>query len=282
MYYEVYIDIVFVTNLLLDYLLLRLVGFLFRCGKSRKRYFCAAAMGALFSCLILWVPGKTVWVSVLLHGACAMGMIRIGCGLKKGSLLIKGMFTLYLAAFLCGGFWDVAVRGKGITLKMFFMIFAGTYLLLSTAVYLSDSIRTRTRSIYPITLLHNGKKHSLYGFYDTGNLLSDPLTGVPVSVMESKVLEMLLPQELVKNLKHLKENPGEVENTEFVYLSPHYVPYHTIEQNGGILLTITLEELCIHTPGDVVRISKPRFALLQEPSALGNGYKVLLNSKLLD
>ena len=56
MYYEVYIDIVFVTNLLLDYLLLRLVGFLFRCRKSRKRYFCAAAIGALFSCLIRTIP----------------------------------------------------------------------------------------------------------------------------------------------------------------------------------------------------------------------------------
>ncbi len=35
MYYEVYIDVVFATNLLMDYILLRLVGTIFRCRKNR-------------------------------------------------------------------------------------------------------------------------------------------------------------------------------------------------------------------------------------------------------
>lgn len=38
MHYEVYIDLVFLTNLLMDYILLRAVGKIFRCSRSRKPY----------------------------------------------------------------------------------------------------------------------------------------------------------------------------------------------------------------------------------------------------
>ena len=59
MYQKVYIDIVFVTNLLMDYFLLRLVGMLLRCRTGRRRCMAAAVTGALFSCFVLYIPVKT-------------------------------------------------------------------------------------------------------------------------------------------------------------------------------------------------------------------------------
>ena len=64
MYYDVYIDIVFLTNLFMDYILLRIVGKLFLRKRSRRRILLAAAVGALFFlphslCTIGWaVSGK--------------------------------------------------------------------------------------------------------------------------------------------------------------------------------------------------------------------------------
>ena len=43
----------------------------------------------------------------MLFRSCAAGMLVIGCNLKRGSLLLKAILTLYFAAFLCGGFWEV-------------------------------------------------------------------------------------------------------------------------------------------------------------------------------
>ena len=43
MHYEIYIDVVFFTNLLIDYILIRFIGILFRCGRSRKRALLGAA-----------------------------------------------------------------------------------------------------------------------------------------------------------------------------------------------------------------------------------------------
>lgn len=280
MYYTVYIDLVFVTNLLMDYILLRIVGMVFYCRGSRKRNLLAAAIGGLFSCLILYVPtGDFLPVIILLHGACAVGMLTFGCGLKKDGLLLKGMLTLYLTAFLIGGFWEV-VASKGVTPQTFLLFAAGTYLGLTALVFLSDSFYTRRKSIYPITLSYQGKVQSSYGFYDTGNLLSDPINGGPVSIVKPEILEAMLSRELVDKLKHLQENPGELESTALAGLHPRLLPYKTVGSEG-MLLAVTLEDLCILTPKEAVHIADPVLALSFEPSALGKEYTVLLNSNLL-
>lgn len=282
MYYEVYIDIVFLTNLLMDYILLRLVGKLFRCRGSRKRYLLAATIGALFSCFILYVQmDGFLPVVILLHGACAMGMLWLGCGLKKGSLLVKAMVSMYLTAFLLGGLWVAVTAGGQMTWDNFLLFAAGSYFGLSALIYLSDSIRAQRKNIYPITLSYQGKVQSAYGFYDTGNLWTDPISGMPVSVMKPELLEPMLSGELLNKLKHLNENPGEQESTELLRLKPRFLSYRTVGQEEGMMLAITLEDLCIHTPREVVHVSGPVFALAFEPSALEKEYKVLLNSKLL-
>ena len=142
----------------------------------------------------------------------------------------------------------------------------------------------------------------------------------------------MLPQENADRLKHLKENPGELESTEPADLHPHFLPYKTIGEEGvllavvlddlcihtprevihvanpvlalavgtpllwekstrflpyktigeeGVLLAVVLDDLCIHTPREVVHVANPVLALAVEPSALGKEYQVLLNSRIL-
>lgn len=281
MYYEVYIDVVFVTNLVMDYILLRLVGILFRYKRNRVRCILAAFFGAAFSCMFIWLDaGNGVPAKMLLHGGCAIAMLRISYGLKRGGLLLKSVLALYLTGFLCGGLWEALMSDRSLTFMVFLLFSAATYCGITALVYVSESFRARMRNIYPITLSYQGKVHSAYGFYDTGNMLSDPMSGEPVSIVRPEFLEAMLPGEVLGKLKHLKENPGEIKSTELVGLQPHYLSYSTIGQEG-LLLAIRLDDLCIHTPRDVVHIPRPVFALSFEPSTLGEEYKVLLNSRLL-
>ena len=280
MYYNIYIDVVFVTNLLMDYILLRIVGRLFLIRGNRLRSLFAAAMGALFSCLILYVPTDGFLpVLILLHGGCAVGMLILGCGLKKGGLLLKGLVCLYLTAFLIRGFWEAAAA-EDMSIWTFGLFAGGTYIGLNSLCYLSDSVKIRRKNIYPITLAYQGKVQSSYGLYDTGNMLSDPVKGVPVSIAKPEILETLLTGELVDKLRHLEENPGELEGTELAGLHPRFLPYKTVG-NEGMMLAVTLEDLCIFTPREVVHVADPVLALSFEPSTLGKEYKVLLNFRLL-
>lgn len=158
----------FFTNLLIDYILIRFTGILFRCGRSRKRALLGAAAGAVFSCWIIYLQsflksGIFLPALVLLHGGCAAGMLVIGCNLKRGSLLLKAILTLYFAAFLCGGFWEVIVSDK-LTVKMFLILAAATWSGITALSYLMDSMRIRTKNIYPITIYYKGCGYSFQGF----------------------------------------------------------------------------------------------------------------------
>lgn len=282
MYEEIYIDLVFMANLLLDYFLLRLVGVFFKCRTGRIRSLAAAFIGAVFSCLILVkMPGEKLWMTYVLHGACAIFMIRVGCGLKKYSLLMKGMLSLYLAAFVWGGVWQSILEEKSMTIQQFCILSIGTYLGMTAGLYFYDSVKIGWKNTYPISILYQGKVYKTYGYYDTGNLLMDPYNGMPVSIIAAAFAEKMLSKETVEILRHFCETWGEQESTRLAGLNPRVIPYRTIEKDYGNMLVITLEELCIYTPKEVLHTAKPVLGIVWEPSALGKECEVLLNSKLL-
>ena len=162
----------------------------------------------------------------------------------------------------------------------FLIVAAGAYMGLSALIYHSDSFRARWKNIYPVTLSYRGNVQPFFGLWDTGNFLVDPISQKEVFIIKPEVLEALLPQENEDRLKHLKENPGELEGTEPADLHPHFLPYKTIGE-VGVLLAVVLDDLCIHTPREVIHVANPVLALAVEPSALGKEYQVLLNSRIL-
>ena len=278
MYQEIYIDVVFAANLLMDYLLLRLVGKFLRCRVSRRRCFAAAVFGALGSCLILCIPSEnTPVLTVALHGFCALMMLKI----QKGALLLKAFLMLYLTAFLCGGFWEAVSRERTLTIKVFLLCVFVVYTGSSAFLFAADSIRAGRRNIYPVTFGYQGRVQSAYGLYDSGNLLEDPISGKPVSIMEAELLAKILPGEDAEALRNLNEDQKKSEITGIAGLKPHYLSLRTVGKSPQTFLAVRLDDLCIHTPGDVIHISEPVFALTFESSALGKEYKLLLNSRLL-
>lgn len=281
MHYEVYIDLVFLTNLLMDYILLRAVGKIFRCSRSRKRTLLGAGIGAVFSCCILCIRSELFLPAlILLHGGCAVGMLVVGCGLKTGSLLIKAVLALYFAAFLCGGVWEMADMGN-LSLRVFVILGTGTWLILTAWSYLADSLRIQMRNIYPVTLSYRGKNYTYHGFYDSGNFLTDPVNRKPVSVGKQEILYEMLPQETAEQLKHLRENPEELYDREIHGLQPRLIPFQSLGKGQGMILAVTLEKLCIQTPAEVVQIENPVIAFDFQTSAFGKEYEILLNSRLL-
>lgn len=279
---EIYIDVVFAANLLMDYLLLRLVAKFLKCRTRRRRCCIAAASGALGSCLILCIPSEnTPVLTVVLHGFCALIMLKIGLKIQKGALLLKAFLMLYLTAFLCGGFWEAVSGERTLTIKVFLLCVFVVYTGSSTFIFVADSIRAGRRNIYPVTLGYCGRVQSAYGFYDSGNLLVDPVSGKPVSLIEADLLEKLLPIQTTETLKKLTGNPKELRNMEIAGLKPHYLSLRTVGENSQMFLAVMLDDLCIHTPGEVIHISGPVFALTFESSILDREYKILLNSRLL-
>ena len=208
-------------------------------------------------------------------------MLRIGLKIQKEALLLKAFLMLYLTAFLCGGFWEAVSRERALTLRIFLLCVFVVYTGSSAFLFAADSIRAGRKNIYPVTLGCQGRVQSAYGLYDSGNLLTDPLNGKPVSIIEPELLYKLLTKEDAEILRSFHENPKELTNTEIAALKPHYLSLTTVGNDPQMLLAVMLDDLCIHTPGNVIHIAEPVFALTSKSAALGREYRLLLNSRLL-
>ena len=110
----------------------------------------------------------------------------------------------------------------------------------------------------------------------------DPVKKQPVSVINQELLGSLVSEELVKKLMDIRDKPEGLENTELVSLQPHFLSCRTADGKKGLLLAVVLDEFLIQTPGRVVHVGKPVLAITSEPSALGEEYGILLNSRLLN
>ncbi|MBU5479629.1 sigma-E processing peptidase SpoIIGA [Blautia sp. MSJ-19] len=281
MYQEVYIDAVFAANLLMDYILLRLAGIILQYQGSRRRCLAAAAAGAVFSSLSLYAPMEMPVVSAGIQAICAAGMLWIAYRIHGWRQLTGAVALFYGMTFLTGGFWTALCRRGNMTLLVFILCAAGTYVFLSLVIFLAERTKRSREHLYPVLLKYQGKEYTTYGLYDTGNLLVDSVTETPVSVVDSEVLKNLLPEELAEKLRYLQEKPEELKSTEIADLKPHYLSFRTVGREMQMFLTVTIEDLCIQTPGERIHISEPVLAVSSEPFAFGKEYKVILNSRLL-
>ena len=115
-------------------------------------------------------------------------------------------------------------------------------------IHLLDVTEHVRSGSYPVVLKYCGREQQTQGFVDTGNLLADPVSGTPVSIVSWELMEMLLPEDLTERLACLQEKPEEIKSTEIAGLKPHYLFCRTVGRGERLLLAVTLEELCIQTP----------------------------------
>ena len=220
-------------------------------------------------------------MAVLIHGGCAFFMAAFAFRLKKGGLLAKTILSMYLTAFVVGGIYQALETEKTMTVKIFLLFTAGIYGGLYTLICAADFIRLGRKNIYPVILKYQGRVQQSYGFFDTGNLLMDPVNRQPVSIIKPELLEKILSSELTEKLMYIKEEPQKLKSTELSMLQPHFLSFRGAGGKEGIMLAVVLGELEIQTPGRVVHVGKPVLAITSEPSALGEEYGILLNSRLL-
>ena len=193
----------------------------------------------------------------------------------------KTILAMYLTAFVVGGIYQALEAEKTMTVKTFLLFMAGIYGGLYTLTCAANSIRLGRRNIYPVILKYQERTQQSYGFFDTGNLLMDPVNKQPVSIIKPELLEKLLSSELTEKLMYIKEEPQNLKSTELSTLQPHFLSFRGAGGKEGIMLAVVLGELEIQTPGRVVHVGKPVLAITSEPSALGEEYGILLNSRLL-
>lgn len=181
----IYADTLFIFNLLADYLLCLAAGRVSGVSLKRKRYFLAALFGA--ACSVLeYVPG----FGFLGAGPCRLalgGMIGlIAYGGEESVLRCTAVFLAVSASF--GGAL-MSARPVMPDLRILAVSFVGCYIFLTLLSGCRAKLRTRRTAEAELCFL--GRRCSFRALLDSGNLLTDPISGADVIAVSPQALAPL-------------------------------------------------------------------------------------------
>lgn len=230
MYYELYVDSLFFINFIMNLYLLILVDRSTLRSAASGRLVAGAAVGALtFLLPYLWTaPG------ILKLTACALigtvGMLCVAFPVKGLRMFLKLLERLVLYTFGMGGAMLFLIRSlrpaRGILTGTFGILGAGAFIYLLLRRFRPDT--GTGESLCRAILSRNGKQASLTALIDSGNSLTEPISGKPVCVVDREIFEELWKQE---------ENPFRV------------IPYHSIGKKKGIMRGFLLPGLQLEVNG---------------------------------
>lgn len=115
---------------------------------------------------------------------------------------------------------------------------------------------------------------------DTGNFLKEPITKIPVAVVEKDILKGVIPEEILNNLSNIIEGK-EIALGE--YLSKiRLIPFMSLGKENGMLIGVKADGLAINTQDDIVFIKNIIIGIYDGNLSKTGKYKALIGLELLE
>ncbi len=250
----VYVDALFLTNGLVDYMLLLLTGRVLGAGLNRPRLLLGACLGGGYAvcCFLPWGEFLAEWPVKL-----AVGGLMVLAGYGGSRRLPRCMAVFFgLSCAMGGGLYALELLGGGLSLARGVVLTPLDFkaVLLAAAVcwcVLAAAFRGIARhsrlkgELIPLKIALGGRSIQVTALVDTGNGLRDPLTGSRVAVLEWQEALPLIPSLTEEQV--CRPSRGLTGRGEIPW---RLVPYRTVGTGGGLLLAFK--------PDSVTSAGKPR------------------------
>ncbi len=284
MSYELYIDVFFVENLVMDYFLLRTAVRLMRCSATRLRCLAAAGLGSAMTCLaIVLIRRYLLLNTVLVSVAVTALMVRFGCKIKDKKRFLQGFVCLYLTAFLFCALYRLLLRFAGTEGARFSMLWgAAAYGAVTLLLWSYEALRSRLGKYWKVVLYSGDFRKEVKGLYDTGNGLWDATYRRPVSVISDSLIKDLFPGEVREELEAFCSLREPERPEVLAYLHPHYVSFRSVGCTEGLLPALILDALYLENGNTSRVIPHPVVAIDREHGSSPRSYQMILNPDLIN
>ncbi len=256
----VYIDIILLENLCMNYIILFATAYIMKIKISHIRIIASSSIGAVYS-IMLYMQILPIYSSIFMKIILSVAMVYISYAPKTVKIAIKQLIIFYLISFAFGGCAFALlyfVKPQDIFIKN--GVYIGTYplkiALLGGIVgfvitYIAFKIiknkATKEEMIYKLKIKINDKTVEVNALLDTGNKLKDPITLVPVIVIEKQKLYNFLPEEILENIdKIIGGDSNKLIEENIKYMSKfRVIPYNSIGKQNGLMLGFKADEVKI-------------------------------------
>lgn len=280
----IYVDTLFLLNAVVDYLLLlasaRLAGEPLR----RLRFALGAVLGGLYA-VAIFLPECSFLSHPLCRAASALLMMVAAYGGSR-RLLRQGILFVALTCAFGGGVVAIGLMGgtglslgggvfySPMDLKMVLLSAAVCYLVV-TMVFRRLGRHTASGGELARAVLRLGERRVEFtALVDTGNTLTDPVSGRGVMVAEGEAARALFPRDHRPDRQDFTDPAGAVERLGTGVWRGRFrlLPYRAVGVDRGLLLAVRADSLEL----DGSEKGPVLVALSPTPVSDGGGYRALI------
>lgn len=293
----IYLDVIFIENLVINYIILYVTGIISKEQIKQRRLVVGATIGAIYS-IIYYLFKFKIYSGFLIKIILSIVIIYVSFNSNNLRDLLKKILLFYLSSFVFGGAAIAIiymVNSQNITIQDGVLvgsytiktILIGIVVAYFTIILAFKLIKTKILKndlICNISIKINKREIKTKALIDTGNFLKEPITQMPVIVMEHTLLFDILPKEILNNTEKILGGdfsgiPNEIKE-EYTYRLK-VIPYSSLGKSNGMLLGIMGENLIVNFKEKNEKIDKVIIGIYNKSLTKRGEYRSLLGLEIL-
>lgn len=290
-----YIDIILIENMIMNYIILFATGLITKVKISYIRLIIASLIGSVYA-IMSYVSEMELYQNHLLRVLLSMVMVYIGFYPKDLKRLIQEIIIFYLASFCFGGaayFLLYYINPSQIT--QMDGILTGSYpikiailggilgfFVITIAFKLIKNKFDRNSIIYNIEIFYQGNSCKVKTILDTGNQLIEPITALPVVVVEEEQIHGLIPKETLDRMLNLFELGVMTGIDDDLKRRCRLIPFSSIGKENGMMVGIKPDYIKLYEDDNTQIIRKVMIGIYRRKLSKNGSYSGLIGLELLN
>lgn len=296
---DIYLDVIFMENLIMNFIILKLTSKFARTAASNIRLLLGAFVGALYVAAMILFPDIRFYYTIIAKVLLSLLIVALTFEFKQLGLFFKTLAIFYLCTFIFAGasfaFLYLNNTGGFIRNGIVYVLWQSKWTTLLLAVITAgliirvvwDAVRiklAREKLMRDITISFGKKQIDLTALIDTGNSLHDPISNMPVVVVEYLAIKEILPEEIQKIF-------GERGNDDLAKLSSllsgsswysrfRLIPFTSLGKENGMLIGFKPDYLEIADSEDKKGFKDVIVGIYNRTLSRNESYRALLSPEL--
>ena len=294
----IYLDIIFFENVLMNYIILfaTLVIVKSKCKHPQIRLILSSIIGSSYA-VIVYLNILSVYSNIISKVILSMVMVYVAFNPKNVKQLLKQILIFYLVSFIFGGCTFALIYFiKPENVKMNNGVFVGTYpikvaliagaiafVITQIAFKINKSKLNSQNAFFNIDIFFNDKMLRVKALLDSGNMLKDPISKLPVIIVEKEKLKTIIAEDFLNYAEQILggDVKEECENKEYLP-KIRMVPFMSIGKENGMLIGIRVDKVTIKTEDIDVEKNNVIVGIYNKKLTKDNKYNALIGLNLLE
>ena len=257
----VYIDVVLIENLIMNYIIIFATGIILKIKMKQIRIILGSLIGAIYT-IIAYVSNLRIYSNFILKFILSIIIVYVSFNPQTQKQLWKSLLIFYLTSLVFGGaaFAIIYVVRPQEILRNNQLIFGTTsmkvilfsailaFIVIILAFKIVKNKISKKDMFCDIEVKINEEMIKTKAMIDTGNFLKEPITNKPVVVIEHTLLYDCIPKQILNNIEQIlggdfSNVPEEIREEYISKLK--FIPFSSLGKQNGMLIGINAKYIKI-------------------------------------